>query len=98
MEAIIRINIDNEMNEPEKPYTATVSVETGANWSLADERTYKLVGTSNADLLKKMRDMLAGRAAEALTEDLTYDLMWMDDKAWNNGEPVANYTAEKPVV
>lgn len=98
MEAIIRINIDNELNESDKPYTATVSVETSGNWSLADEREYKLVGTSNEDLLEKVRDMLAGRAGEALEEDMAEDLLWMDDKAWNHDEPEDEPEPEEPTL
>lgn len=98
MEAIIRINIDNELNESDKPYTATISVETSGNWSLADEREYKLVGTSNEDLLNKVRDMLAGRAGEALEEDMAEDLLWMDDKAWNHDEPEPEEPEEEPTT
>lgn len=94
MEAKIIINIDNELNESDKPYTATVSVETPGNWSLADEREYKLVGTSNEDLLEKVRDMLAGRAGLALVRDVAEDLLWRDDKAWEDGEPKAMYLAK----
>lgn len=98
MEAIIRINIDNEQNESDKPYTATVSVETSGNWSLADEREYQLTGTNNGDLLNKVRGMLAGRAGEALVRDVAEDLLWMDDKAWKDGEPPKpwNYDVPEP--
>lgn len=96
MEAIIRINIDNELNESDKPYTATVSVETSGNWSLADEREYKLVGTSNEDLLEQVRDMLAGRAGEALEVDVAEDLLWRDDKAWEDGEPKKPWNYDEP--
>ena len=96
MEAIIRINIDNELNESDKPYTATVSVETPGNWSLADERTYELVGTNNGDLLNKVRDMLAGRVGEALAVDMAEDLLWLDDKAWKDGEPPKPWNYDEP--
>lgn len=96
MEAIIRISIDNDLNETDKPYTATVSVETSGNWSLADEREYQLIGTSNGDLLNRVRDMLAGRAGEALVRDVAEDLLWMDDKAWKDGEPKKPWNYDEP--